>query len=82
MASGKGIDKTSLNWKCSQDNINNIVNNGKNFGGQCQIKRDGYLNDSEMTVTYKCNDPPRRNIEEFVKENGKKGRGDKGDRKL
>ena len=27
-----------------------------------------------MTVTYKCNDPPRRDIEEFVEENMNRGR--------
>ena len=80
LASGQGVDKISFNWQCNQENIKNIVIKGPKYGGQCQIKRKDYLNDSEMTVTYKCNDPPRRDIEEFVKGNANRGRGNRGNK--
>jgi hypothetical protein len=70
MISMRKVDKVSCNWKCSQENVQNI---NKGNGGHCQVKRNGYLSDSEMTVTYRCSEPPKRDIEEFVKGNGNKG---------
>ena len=64
------MDKVAINWNCIEQNVRNI-NSGN--GGQCMIHRDGFLNDSEMTVTYVCSEPPKREIEEFVQ--GNKGRG-------
>ena len=75
LASGQSVDKVSCNWECSQENVQNI---NKGNGGHCQVKRNGYLNDSEMTVTYRCSEPPKRDIEEFVQGNGNKGRGNRG----
>jgi hypothetical protein len=31
-----------------------------------------------VTVTYRCSEPPKRDIEEFVQGNGNKGRGNRG----
>ncbi len=73
LASDQSVDKVSMNWDCSWENVQNI-NSGK--GGQCQIKRQGYLDESKMTVTYRCSEPPKREIEEFVQ--GNNGRGNKG----
>lgn len=70
LASGRSVSVLSANWDCSLENIGNIIA-GK--GGQCQIKRDGYLNDSEMTVTYKCSEPPKRQIDEFKMNHGRDG---------
>ncbi len=72
LASDQSVDKVSMNWDCSWENVQNI-NSGK--GGQCQIKRQGYLDESKMTVTYRCSEPPKREIEEFVQGNGNNGHG-------
>jgi hypothetical protein len=65
----------SCNWECSQENIQNI---NKGNGGHCQVKRNGYLNDSEMTVMYRCSEPLKRDIEEFVQGNGENGNKENG----
>ena len=70
LARDQGVDKISLNWQCSQDNIKNIVKNGQKYGGQCKIDREGYLIQSEMTVTNKCNDLLRRDMGKFVQAKG------------
>ena len=75
LANGGRVNKVSVNWKCSEENVRNI-NNGN--GGHCHIKTKDYTSDSEMTVKYRCSDPPKREIEEFVRGNGKKGGGNRG----
>ena len=71
LASGQSVDKVPINWNCVEENVKNI-NSGN--GGHCMIHRDGLLNDSEMTVTYVCSEPPKREIEEFVQGKGNNGR--------
>lgn len=70
LANGKYVSVMDAAWKCNEENIGNM-GKGKG-GGHCQIKREGDLNDSEMTVKYKCSNPPRRDFDEFVE--GKKGK--------
>ena len=62
LASGKYVNVMDVAWKCNEENIDNM---GKGKGDDhCQIKR-GDLNKSEMTVKYKCSNPPRRDFDAF-----------------
>ncbi|XP_028406108.1 uncharacterized protein LOC114528635 [Dendronephthya gigantea] len=79
LANQGSVDVVSISAKCSMENIDNMAK-GKG-GGHCQIKRDGDLNKSKMTVKYKCSEPPKREVEEFVPGNGNKGNGNRGRKK-